>query len=480
MSVLEPEHFSSSEIGSLLSSLTFSGVIYDRETMILRMISWFNKLQGMQIYMPFFLVHDFGFILSQRVGKTIQIQRRHRTLRIAQERKRLTLNERTESILKRYQTLLFELARSDLSRAAYAQNISDDMVAAIIVKILEPVLGALSRERGSKRLPYNLELYEKIEPAHYLKAEEAAAGLSSLEIVINAQAKIRVAIAQIDIDALKLMRIMNHTSPISEASGILGMLQVLSSPSIHDIVTFSLELLPSVLETKRAKGSQTYALDGYSSIETKGTLDSLLPSELAYEEDIFEQRYLDKELFYYGHERQRENRDRLHYILIDASASMRGIRTVFARGLGLALIKKLSLRGDSVWVRFFDSCLYERQEMGSSPLDVPYLLCFRGEKGRNTTRVFSELDREIMRLQREKPREIIVTFITHGRSFIQSALLDRLGKHASLCGIFIMPSSGQVEVDYLERLNYHHTVEEHSLENQIERQSKALKILLAR
>ena len=49
---------------------------------------------------------------------------------------------------------------------------------------------------------------------------------------------------------------------------------------------------------------------------------------------------------------------------------MRGIRTVFARGLGLALIKKLSLRGDSVWVRFFDSCLYERQEMGSSPLDV--------------------------------------------------------------------------------------------------------------
>jgi len=159
---------------------------------------------------------------------------------------------------------------------------------------------------------------------------------------------------------------------------------------------------------------------------------------------------------------------------------MRGIRTVFARGLGLALIKKLSLRGDSVWVRFFDSCLYERQEMGSSPLDVPYLLCFRGEKGRNTTRVFSELDREIMRLQREKPREIIVTFITHGRSFIQSALLDRLGKHASLCGIFIMPSSGQVEVDYLERLNYHHTVEEHSLENQIERQSKALKILLAR
>ena len=46
-------------------------------------------------------------------------------------------------------------------------------------------------------------------------------------------------------------------------------------------------------------------------------------------------------------------------MLVDASASMRGAREVFARGLALALAKKFSLRGGDVWVRFFDSRLHD-------------------------------------------------------------------------------------------------------------------------
>ena len=39
---------------------------------------------------------------------------------------------------------------------------------------------------------------------------------------------------------------------------------------ISFIANFSLDLLPSVLETKRASGVQTFAVDGYASIERKG------------------------------------------------------------------------------------------------------------------------------------------------------------------------------------------------------------------
>ena len=54
-----------------------------------------------------------------------------------------------------------------------------------------------------------------------------------------------------------------------------------------------------------------------------------------------------------------ENERRVHQVLVDGSASMRGVREVFARGLALALCKRLALLGEDVSLRFFDSRLYE-------------------------------------------------------------------------------------------------------------------------
>ena len=117
------------------------------------------------------------------------------------------------------------------------------------------------------------------------------------------------------------------------------------------------------------------AVDGYASIERKGNVDSLVLSELAYDREIFEQKVVDQELLYYGRERQREEERRLQYVLIDSSASMRGQRTVFARGLVVALLKKLTLQGDEVWLRFFDSRLHETIKIArSGQVPVPYLL----------------------------------------------------------------------------------------------------------
>ena len=67
-------------------------------------------------------------------------------------------------------------------------------------------------------------------------------------------------------------------------------------------------------------------------------------TEFAYDDELFERKVVDDELYYYGHEKQREEERRLQYILVDCSPSMRGVRQVFARGLALTLAKKLDAR----------------------------------------------------------------------------------------------------------------------------------------
>ena len=64
-------------------------------------------------------------------------------------------------------------------------------------------------------------------------------------------------------------------------------------------------------------------------------------SELAFDDDLFIRRYLEREVFYYARERSDDEQHRVHYIAVDASASMRGQRNVFARGLALTLLKKM-------------------------------------------------------------------------------------------------------------------------------------------
>ena len=133
---------------------------------------------------------------------------------------------------------------------------------------------------------------------------------------------------------------------------------------------------------------------------------------------MFVLKALSDDLLYYGHERQNEVARPLHYMLVDGSASMRGAREVFARGLALALAKKLSLvggRSADVWVRFFDSRLHPRLDLGrSARRDLPRLLSFRSERGRNYARVFADLAVEVGRLVRDEGRDVAITFITHG------------------------------------------------------------------
>ena len=77
---------------------------------------------------------------------------------------------------------------------------------------------------------------------------------------------------------------------------------------------------------------------------------------------------------------------------------------------------------------------------------------------------------------REDPKEVVVTFITHGRCQIDSRLLESLKSKASLCGVFVTTGT-EVQLDYLDKLNQHYVVAPDILADKSSRKSEALKIL---
>lgn len=460
-----------------LAGLTFSRVLSDNPMLSVRAAHWHNLLDGLGLGLPFFLVHDIGLLLTETVGQGIFIKGRDRSLRIAVERGALELDPEREKLLKDYQQLLTSLARSELCQKASAGDMADDLLAAVIAKVIEPVQSALLRKGSSRKLPLTLNTYDKIEPAQLINDATAKELMDVLRTIVDAKTRIRICLEQVDIDTLKLLEMFKGEDGVGDTADLIDMYRALVTPEVHDIVNFSLDLIPSVLETKKSVGVQTFSIDGYASIETQGNLDNLLPSELAFDDDLLDRRYADNELFYYGREKQDSHRERLHYILIDSSASMRGLRTVFARGLALALAKKMTLKGEAVWLRFFDSRLYERQELSSSRLKIPYLLCFRSERGRNPNRAFSELARELSRVLRESPKEVVITFITHGQCQLDLRTVEAISKKATICGVFVMPSGGELTLDYLDKLNQKYVIHADVLSDKSRRQNEALKIL---
>ena len=295
-----------------------------------------------------------------------------------------------------------------------------------------------------RRCPLDFGTYSDFDPGDLFRDYDPRPLWGFVEHLVGRCLHIQTSIELIDLDTVRLMGLFREDTALSAdvigtSLDLVDLTSALGSVEAGDIASFSLDLLPSVLEAKRASGSQTMSIDGYTSIERKGNVDSLMLSELAYEQEIFEQKAVDRELLYYGHERQRENERRLQYVLVDSSASMRGRRQVFARGLALTLIKKLSLQGDEIWLRFFDSRLHELVKVSrGSSFPVPYLLSFRSEQGRNYGKVFRSLGIEMARLRREQKRSVVVYIITHGQAHIAPEIISALAQHAFLYGIIIL------------------------------------------
>ena len=463
-----------------VATMVLSHVQVDTPMALVRAAAWSNSLARMGVHLPLFVIHDVGVMLSMTRGAG-GYTLRPREAQLA----RIPVPPGVKPQLDQYRRLLENVGASEVTERLAGLRLRDEMVAVLLSRILGDTYNRWrdrSKNAGAEPLPLDLGILGEIDYADHFRDFDPRGVWGFVEHLVAQSMHVYTQVELIDLDTVRLLGLFKEDSASgSEALGgaidLVDLFAALGSPEANDVANFSLDLLPSVLETRRSTGAQTFAVDGYASIERKGNIDSLVLSELAYDREIFEQKVVDSELLYYGREKQREDERRLQYLLIDCSASMRGQRQVFARGLGLALIKKLTLEGDEIWVRFFDSRMHETVKVGrSGQVPVPYLLSFRSERGRNYAKVFRQLLVEVTRLRREQKRRVVLYIITHGQCHIEPELASALKQQAFLYGVVVLPSSDTLP-EFVQLLDRSQIVSGDVLTSRAERQRRALDIV---
>ena len=128
-------------------------------------------------------------------------------------------------------------------------------------------------------------------------------------------------------------------------------------------------------------------------------------------------------------------------------------------------------------MRFFDSRLYDVQRSRPGQLPAAYLLGFKGERGRNPARVFAQLATELALLRARDQRDTVVHLITHAALHVPRPLVTEVTRQAHLFGVFILPSGGVLDLEYLDLLEGHAVVDHATLAQKTARHAAANKIL---
>jgi hypothetical protein len=456
-----------------LGSLALSVVRPAVPMMIVRAVRWYRDLARLGMHVPLFVVHDLGLLYA---SPKEQLHLGVRPVMEAVAAKTPGLKQLVDS----YFAIVSEIGESEASLRARSLRLSDDLVVVVLARVLAAVV-----ERSSAKpaypsdVPYDPELVRDLDPQLPALFGAVPRGFERAVLQAFGQSRLRVLTLAdaLDIDTLRLLGMLGPESGAASALAQVDLITAVSSPEANDIVNFSLELLPSVLETRRTRATGTHAIEGYAGIGGKGSLDSLVLTELAWDDEELARRMMDNELLYYTREQAPEEARRLHYVLVDASASMRGDRQVFARGLAIALGKKLQLAGEEVWFRFFDSRLYDIQRARERQIPAAYLLGFKGERGRNPARVFAQLTTELALVRAREQRDLVVHLVTHAALHVPRPLVVDLRRQAHLFGVFILPSDGKLDLDYIDLLDGHAVVDHATLQEKQARAAAASRIV---
>jgi hypothetical protein len=457
-----------------LGGLLLSAVRAGSPMLVVRAVRWWRDLARLGVSLPLFVVHDVGLLFAVP-REQIQISPRNGCdLSIAAAPALATL-------VASYRDLIAEIAQGEATWCGSALRLGDDLVVVVLARVLGSVLrGAGPVAPWPATLPLDPELVRDLDAqlprlfAAVPREHEAAV----LGVLSRARLRLLLLMDALDFDTLRLLGMLGPESGAAGALAHVDLLAALSSPAANDVVSFSLELLPKVLETHRARSTTAHAAHGYRGVGRRGSVDSMVLTELAWDNDELARRLLDGEILFYTREQAPEEARRLHYIVIDASASMRGDREVFARGLAIALAKKLQLEGEEVWMRFFDSRLYDVQRARDrAKLPVAWLLGFKGERGRNPARVFAQLATELALLRARDPREPVVHVVTHGALNVPRPLVMEVRTLAHVFGVFILPSGGSLDLDWLDLLEGHAVVDYATLQHKGARAAAATRIV---
>jgi len=459
-------------IAGPLGSLALSQVRPKSSSLALRAIKWHEGLERLGVILPFSMIHDVGLLFAAP----------HEQLDIGPRVSAASLTGRMRDaprLAEVYRRVLDEIAESEASRRAAQLKMNDDLIIVILARVLGTVAArAVSSPAYRASLPVDASLFDDIDPQlggmfAAARRDFEASALTALE---SGRLFVLTMADALDLDTLRLFGMLGSEASAG-AMAQVDLLAALESPEANDIVNFSLEILPSVLETKTRPAAGTSPAFGYSGIGTRGSIDSMVLTELAWDDLELARRIAENEVLYYAREQSRDEQKRIHHLLIDASASMRGDRQTFARGMAIATGKKLLLEGEDVAFRFFDSRLYEVHRAKSGQLPTAHLLSFKGERGRNPARVFAELATDLDLARMRDPRQPVVHLFTHAALYIPREMVQAVQSHAHISAIFILPSGGKLDLDYLDLLDAHWVVDHATLAHGSARADAAKSIL---
>ncbi len=460
------------QVAGPLGSLALSVVRPRSSTLAMRALKWHTDLTRLGVSMPLFIVHDIGMLLAAPNEQLGLGPRAGSADLLAQA-------PGGAQLFSQYRGLIDEIAESEAALRSHALSMSDDLVVIVIARLLGSVSARCRTEPAYlSSVPLDASLFERLDPElpRLFNSLNRQFELEALSELLRARLYVLTVVDALDLDTLQLFGMLGGDASAG-AMAQVDLFRVLGSPEANDVVNFSLEILPSVLEAKVRPGVGTVAAFGYSGLSRKGSIDSMVLTELTWDESEFMRRLADDEVLYYARETTHDEAQRIHYILIDASASMRGERATFARGMAIAAAKKLLLEGEDVVFRFFDSRLYEPHAAHSGKLPIAYLLSFKGERGRNPARVFSELLTALELSQHRDPREPIVHVFTHAALYIPRETVDEITRRADVSAVFMLPSGGKLDLDYLDLLDAYWVVDHESLASRDDRADLARDIL---
>ncbi|HHH29925.1 MAG TPA: hypothetical protein ENK57_16485, partial [Polyangiaceae bacterium] len=278
----------STPAGRAIGGLTLSCVQVDNPMLVMRAAHWHNALAKVGLAVPFWAVHDVGVLATADGGSAV-----------IQHRQALHASRpppQVQAAMEVWLDAVREIAQAEMMEKSRGWRLSDELISVLLLKILGPIyerhLGP-GRRPTAVPLPLDPELYRDVDPQLFqlFSAHDRSADTAFLSHLAEEHLRLIISVEQIDLDTLRLLGMFGAEASAASALGMLDLLNVFASPEANDVVNFSLDLIPSVLETKRASGQQTFSVDGYAGLARRGTLDSLMLSELAFDEDLFDQRF---------------------------------------------------------------------------------------------------------------------------------------------------------------------------------------------
>ncbi|MCC6662128.1 MAG: hypothetical protein IT375_00225 [Polyangiaceae bacterium] len=467
-----PELASDPAVVGPLGSLAFSVVRPHSATLALRALRWHRDLERLGVRVPLFVAHDVGLLLGCP-NEQLEIAPR------VDPNALVGATGAPPALFANYRRVVEEVADSETARRSRALRMTDDMLAVLLARVLGSTAQRIQIAPSYPvAVPLDATLVEGIDGQLVALLPQVRRGfeVDMLNKLTDARLYVLTLVDALDLDTLQLFGMLGGDAG-QGALAQVDLLGVLGAPEANDVVDFSLEILPSVLESKARPAASTHAAFGYSGLARKGSIDGLVLTELAWDGDELMRRMADDEVLYYAREQAHDEASRVHHFLVDASASMRGERATFARGMAIASAKKLLLAGEDVTFRFFDSRLYEAHSARSGQLPIAYLLSFKGEHGRNPSRVFAEVERTLAIASTRDPREPIVHVFTHGALYVPRDVMAAISRRAKVSGLFMLPSGGDLDLDYLDLLDAHWVVDHSALASRSARAKEARRIL---